>query len=867
MNPLRKVFKESIVLIVSFIVLSQVVLASSLEIIPSSILLNGYIGEALASSFMINNTGIFNITDISFSASDVTGYNLISTFGASVTFNSSQIDLRSSESSNISFNFLIQNSTPSGIYAVMLNASNTTYSTTALVILNLDSRGPEVISHTPTGKITISSVVLEVTTNKVASCRYSTSSGVQYDYMDEFSITDDTTHLKSLTNLAEGIHHYYILCKDSNGNIGNIYDASFRVDTPPSANIVLSDSSPVKAGTITVTLITSEEVSQVPSLDLTYDGISYTSIPLIGSDTTWTGYFIVSSSVGNAVGSFRFSAKDLSGNTGTEIKTGGIFIVDTLKPALITDIEAIGEEGSIKLKWHYTEDVEQFNIYRGTSPQVGYTELYRTVTDAYELTDTMVESGKTYYYRVTAVDEAGNEAELSKEVYATALLGNGSTPVTETKLAQELIGDVDKVISSVNQVISEADDTYLSIALKPQNEQDIFSKLKLKQKIDNAKSELKNLKNTLEGFKSQDLTKLELDKKLSRIDLQIRLIKKSIPETILVNADKVIKQQLNTAEIEKLVEEIYPELNEKERAYYLNRNQDFLDKIDISLYASLVSIGYLDGSQEDITLIEREIKSLSDLKNITFIEVVPKTIAESMNEIEVKTLNYKIIKHDPIFSFDSYTKEIVYVINKEIDLNNAEEIKLIPLLNLESETTSKAPVTGFFINLQNTKLRGSDIVAIVFGIVVIVFLLLYYFFLRKSKFKILKINLKNNPHSKGFINLQNLISKTEKYLKQNKLDLASDLYNIILSSYALHELSNTEKEELHNKITELCAKIDSYHLEQELSKAEYYLAHNRRKEALELLYNIKVIHDKLPKEYQSKFHERYDNFCRIITKT
>ena len=45
----------------------------------------------------------------------------------------------------------------------------------------------------------------------------------------------------------------------------------FTVDLPPSASIKLSDKSPVKAGTIEVTVTTSENIDNTPTLEYAYN--------------------------------------------------------------------------------------------------------------------------------------------------------------------------------------------------------------------------------------------------------------------------------------------------------------------------------------------------------------------------------------------------------------------------------------------------------------------------------------------------------------------------------------------------------------------------------------------------------------------
>ena len=745
---MKKSVLSLIILFCIFIFEIKIVYSLSL---PSSIEVEGNIGDNIKTIFTLENTENFTLSNISLLTTPLTliNDNSKSIPNENINFVPNKLNLTSYERKEIILEVILENSTYPGTYYGIITASTVNSSNSTILLITANPPGPKVVSYSPSNIIKTPSSILEITTDKDAICRYSRSPGISYELMDNFDITGDTIHIETLTNLVDGLYRYYVKCKDIiRGNIGEEKEISFRVDIPPSANIVLDKQPPLTTGTVKVIVITSEDVYPAPTLQVSYDSISYTSIPLVGSGTTWTGYLIIPSSIGNSVGSFKFSAKDLTGNVGTEIKTGGIFIVDTIKPPLITDIQAIGEEGSIKIKWYYnTNDVDHFNIYRSTSRPVDYTHLYRSVTDSFELIDTLVEPGKTYYYRITAVDKAGNEGELSKEVYATALLGNTSSNNVDTinnkpKLSQELIGEVDRIINFINKLSNDAENTLLSIKLKSQKEQHLFEELKLKQKVDSAKSQLNSLLRNLENFKLQDLTRTELEKKLGRVELQAKIVKRSIPENIIINEEKIIKQQLTSHDIERILKEVY-KVDEGKIAKYLEKNKKLSDKIEVEISGYSITIVYLDGTQEEGTVIEEKISL--DIQgyfdNISLIEFIPKTIVDSIKNIDLKNQNYEIIKEDPILSFTSDTKKVVFFISKKTDLSLIRDIKVIPLLYLEEENLEEPSFTGFFVNIGNLGFNDSDIKAIIAGIFIILGLFLYFIILKKKNILKLKHGL------------------------------------------------------------------------------------------------------------------------------
>ena len=82
---------------------------------------------------------------------------------------------------------------------------------------------------------------------------------------------------------------------------------------------------------------------------------------------------------------------------------------------------AIAESGSgeVVLHWTSSEGADTYNIYRSKSniQSLSMEPLSEGIRDT-SFTDTSVENGSTYHYRVTGVNETG-EGEPSEEVIST----------------------------------------------------------------------------------------------------------------------------------------------------------------------------------------------------------------------------------------------------------------------------------------------------------------------------------------------------------------------------------------------------------------------------------------------------------------
>lgn len=104
--------------------------------------------------------------------------------------------------------------------------------------------------------------------------------------------------------------------------------------TPPTASITLSPPSPLKAGTVNVTLTASERL-QSSALNFAPQSGSTVPISLVTTDSIiWTGTITISTNSGDGTATFTWTGFDLAGNAGTVITSGGSFVIDTTSPAV-----------------------------------------------------------------------------------------------------------------------------------------------------------------------------------------------------------------------------------------------------------------------------------------------------------------------------------------------------------------------------------------------------------------------------------------------------------------------------------------------------------------------------------------------------
>ena len=107
---------------------------------------------------------------------------------------------------------------------------------------------------------------------------------------------------------------------------------------------------------------------------------------------------------------------DDSGNTGQWVDAIGSVTLDTTPPDKPTGIKGTGRNKLVGLIWDKATapDLAFYNIYRSDSPLSGYLPVGKTEFNNFIDTDKNLVNFKTYHYRITAVDFAGNESQMAQ---------------------------------------------------------------------------------------------------------------------------------------------------------------------------------------------------------------------------------------------------------------------------------------------------------------------------------------------------------------------------------------------------------------------------------------------------------------------
>jgi fibronectin type 3 domain-containing protein len=227
------------------------------------------------------------------------------------------------------------------------------------------------------------------------------------------------------TGLIGGITYYYIVRGvDDAGNISIPSNQAHAapIDDAPNAPTGLSAATPF------------ERMVQLDWNDNTEDDLA--GYNLFRSTTSGSGYQQVNTDLftgsnftdtGRTGGIWYYyivQAVDTAGHISANSTEASALVYDN-PPVAPTGLTASPEPLQVYLQWNANNTEDDFNsyhLYRSPTDNTSYTLLAANITET-TYRDFSALEGMTYYYLLTAVDNAGHESVLSNEAFAAPLAG------------------------------------------------------------------------------------------------------------------------------------------------------------------------------------------------------------------------------------------------------------------------------------------------------------------------------------------------------------------------------------------------------------------------------------------------------------
>ncbi|OYT41359.1 hypothetical protein B6U80_01515 [Candidatus Pacearchaeota archaeon ex4484_26] len=631
-------------------------------------------------------------------------------------------------------------------------------------------------------------------------------------------------------DFTDGSYTIVVNAIDNAGNVGN-KSVDITVNNPPSAKIVsINDPPLIKAGRIEVDLQTSEPVQFYPSLSYSF-GAEDVQIPLEGSSQEWRGFMIITENDHDKIGTFKFSGIDFDGNVGNTITQGNYFVVDAVKPEEVVSVSTEVDGDDVKIKWFYEgEELKEFRVYRSTEKDVDYTNYYKTVpVDATSTSDDL--GGKTYYYKVAAVDLAGNVGPLSEEVSATPKETTGETSATSTQPATpaqpatptptlpiQVLAKIDSAIENINSEITEIEKARLIL-----EKESVSEELGLILQLNKAKASFNGFKQELEGFKTSGLSKSDIENKVQQINLKVMALMNDLPKEITLESEGSFIQEIFFRDIKNVANLITHDLTSRERDSYIIQNQRLQNRVEVKVVTKFYKITLFEG-EKDTTLIRKEISSaLKNIPNASVVEVVPKTMASSVDKVHFITQGYEVLQEDPIVRWNKDIYEIKYYVDKKVP---QEDLLQAKTLVLSKSISSYNPFTSLAVGGKAIVSTIAD-TKILFGLVMLVILIVVYFVylrnisipisfggLRKTKYNKYK-EYKPGHYSQEFYKRYNQLSQ-----RQNQNTFYSGGQTRMINEYTqpltapqkrqMQNLALMPKQDFMEHFNEIAEKAHSY---------------------------------------------------------
>ncbi|MGV8171264.1 MAG: fibronectin type III domain-containing protein [Candidatus Woesearchaeota archaeon] len=599
-----------------------------------------------------------------------------------------------------------------GLYTFSATCLNLYDSVSNSLTFNVDTLNPIILSKSYSIDAS-NTVTLSASTDSVCACRYDTSDKLYDSMSNTFRYTNSLQHSTSISGLPDGYYTYYIKCKNYNNLSSNIETIVFSIITKPTAAISLSESSPLKAGTYEVSLTTSKPVVSAPSLYYTFDTDTASRyVTLTGSGKNWMGYMIIENNIDDKVGTFHYTGTDFNNNIGNVITDGELFLIDTIKPEAPVSVAADEiTDGSIKLRWYYDgEEAKKYNIYRSTSDPE-YVD-YIDSTSSTQYIDEDVIDGITYYYRIAAVDDAGNDGALSEVTQATSTRlvypdeddtdnADGDTSTSDEEISMQALDT--KLVPKVDQLIVEFNKYLLDIeplrsemsAINDPNKLKIISALRLAEGINSAKSTISDLITQADSLKSKNLKLSDLEIQLNKLRMDGIKAKSLVAEDIIIVEQSSYDQITQESDVDAAISEVLSiNLSRKVLNNYSDSNKKLQDYVLVKTDIVMFKIKYLGRDDYDkYTLVKKVVTSSQEFQNVSIIEVIPKSFERKASDISFKIYDQAeptIVKDDPVLRWDIdslSTNTVYYMTNNNAEMSSAKSTKTIVLYRPDFKVT------------------------------------------------------------------------------------------------------------------------------------------------------------------------------------
>ena len=289
-----------------------------------------------------------------------------------------------------------------GLTAEDINSGITHDSTPPTATISINNGA----DYTTTTEVTLI-LTYSDTISGIDGCRYSN---------DALSWSEWETCTESKTwtlTTGDGTKMVYYEVKDNAGNVKQVTDTIVLDTIPPTGSVTINDDATYTTSfDVTLTISATDAngvIEMMVSNDEEFTGATWESYAM---SKPWT------LTTGDGTKTVYVMYKD---NVGLESTIyWDDIILDTTPPVQVKEVTVTtisSSELSISWTGNTEPDLHHYHVYRSTTSGGPYDLVASPTTNSY--LDAGLTASTTYYYKITATDEAGNEGELSGEVSGT----------------------------------------------------------------------------------------------------------------------------------------------------------------------------------------------------------------------------------------------------------------------------------------------------------------------------------------------------------------------------------------------------------------------------------------------------------------
>jgi len=350
----------------------------------------------------------------------------------------------------------------------------------------------------------------------------------------------------------------------------------------------------------------------------------------------------------------------------------------------------------------------------------------------------------------------------------------------------------------------------------------------------------------------------------------IDTLKNNIPMTLSITDSKTFVKYVHDDDLKSILDDYLTSKNLKlDKRTFLDSIKSVQSKIVVSTNVRNVRLYYLDGRTQDITLVTKDIQAakpeessaIATSNTITYLEVIPKTITQTVKNIDILTTDFTIIKSDPMIEFPPDTKTITYYINGTINLDefqNSDTILIDKNIKTMSSTTGLS-ILGIS-SLSGVKIEGQGVMIIIIVLLIIFYLVVNFDLI--DKIRNLNIGFIGPGSKKKVSFIRVLVNDALDYLGTEDYDKASLVYREIKLSY--EEANEYVKTQVYDESFDLCNQLDMQYALKILDKIEYYMNINDRNSAMIEFDKLENTYNKLSEQYQLKIEIRFKRILAFI---